>query len=223
MSEQILYTLPLETWNTIYMVFASAFLASLCGLPLAILLFLLSKQGMKSNPALYRILNGLVNAGRSFPFAILMISVIPLTRWIVGTSLGTTASIVPLTIAAIPFAARLFEDSISQVDRHVVDAALMMGSTTRQIVYKVLLPEALPSLISSITLLIVTLVGYSAMAGMAGGGGLGKVAIQYGYMRFDLSVMIATVCILIVLVQVIQMIGHALVKKINLKRGIVHP
>lgn len=215
--------LPLQTWNTIYMVFVSAFFALLIGLPLGILLTITDKGQIKENLFIYKSLETVVNIGRSFPFAILMVALIPFTRFIVGTSLGTTASIVPLTIAAAPFIARLVESSLKEIDRHIIEAATVMGSTTWQIIHKVLLPEAFPSLIGAITLTLVNLIGYSAMAGLVGGGGLGQVAIQYGYNRFNSFMMIATVLVLIVLVQVIQWIGGYLTASILRKRGkIIH-
>ena len=211
--------LPLQLWNTIYMVFSAAFFALLIGLPLGIILTITSRGHLKEQRQLYKVLETTVNIGRSFPFAILMVALIPFTRWLIGTSLGTTASIVPLTIAAAPFIARLVESSLKEVDRHVVEAAIVMGSTTRQIITKVLLPEALPSIITSTTLTIVNLIGYSAMAGLVGGGGLGQVAIQYGYNRFNTFIMATTVILLIILVQAVQWFGTTLVNRIHRKRG----
>jgi D-methionine transport system permease protein len=211
--------LPVQLWNTIYMVFASAFFAVLLGLPIGIVLTISSKGHIKENLKLYKILETLVNIGRSFPFAILMVALIPVTRWIVGTSLGTTASIVPLTIAAAPFIARLVETSLKEVDRNILEAALVMGSRTRHIIAKVLLPESLPSIVQGITLTVVNLIGYSAMAGLVGGGGLGQVAIQYGYNRFNTFIMTVTVILLIVLVQVVQWIGNGIAHRIIRKRG----
>jgi D-methionine transport system permease protein len=148
-----------------------------------------------------------------------MVALIPLTRWIVGTSLGTTASIVPLTIAAAPFIARLVESSLKEVDRPILEASIVMGSSSWQIITKVLLPEALPSLISAITLTAVNLIGYSAMAGLVGGGGLGQVAVQYGYNRFNTFIMVVTVILLILLVQIVQWIGGSIAAAISKKRG----
>ncbi len=211
--------LPLELWNTIYMVVVAMLLGTLIGLPLGIILTITSKGHLKSHHGIYKCLETLVIIGRSFPFAILMVALIPLTRLIVGTSLGTTASIVPLTIAAAPFIARLVETSLKEVDRHVLEAAIVMGSTTQHIITKVLLPEALPSLISVGSLTIVNLIGYSAMAGLVGGGGLGQVAIQYGYNRFNTFIMVVTVLLLIALVQGVQWLGNRAVRKIIEKRG----
>lgn len=211
--------LPLQLWNTIYMVFVSAFFALLIGLPLGVILMITDKGGIKEHPTIHRILGALVNITRSFPFAILMVALIPFTRWIIGTSLGTSAAIVPLTIAAAPFIARLIETSLKDVDRHILEAVTVMGSTSWQIITKMLLPEALPSMVSAATLTVITLIAYSAMAGLVGGGGLGQIAIQYGYNRFNTFIMITTVILLILLVQSVQWLGGYLVKRINQKRG----
>lgn len=202
------------TLETLYMVFVSAFFALLIGLPLGIILFI-SEKG-----TLYKVLSTIVNIGRSFPFAILLIALIPFTRWIIGTSLGTTASIVPLAIAAAPFIARLVESALQGVSSSLIEAATVMGSTTRQIICKVLLPEALPTLILNYTTAIVSLVGYTAMAGLVGGGGLGAVAIQYGYQRFDGVIMFWTVVLLIIIVQLIQWAGNSWANALLKKRGL---
>ena len=214
-----LQLIPIELWNTVYMVAISTFFAVLMGLPMGVILTITDKGHIQESPILYKVLETIVNVGRSFPFAILMVALIPFTRWIVGTSLGTTASIVPLTVAAAPFIARLIETSLKEVDRHILEAAIVMGSNTWQIITKVLLPEALPSILSGITLTIVNLIGYSAMAGLVGGGGLGQVAIQYGYNRFNTFIMVVTVVLLMILVQVVQWIGNGLVKAVLKKRG----
>ena len=214
-----LQLLPLQLWNTIYMVAVSAFFAVLIGLPIGVILTITDKGHIKENVSLYKILETVVNVGRSFPFAILMVALIPFTRWLVGTSLGTSAAIVPLTVAAAPFVARLIEASLKEVDHHILEAALVMGSNTWQIITKVLLQEAMPSILSGITLTIVNLIGYSAMAGLIGGGGLGQVAIQYGYNRFNTFIMVVTVILLILLVQGVQWIGNRMVKSILKKRG----
>lgn len=211
--------LPLQLWNTIYMVFVSAFFALLIGLPLGVILMITDRGEMKENLITHRILGALVNIARSFPFAILMVALIPFTRWVVGTSLGTSAAIVPLTIAAAPFIARLIETSLKEVDRHILEAVTVMGSTSWQIITKVLLPEALPSIVSAVTMTVITLIAYSAMVGLVGGGGLGQVAIQYGYNRFNTFIMITTVILLILLVQSVQLLGGYFVKRINQKRG----
>lgn len=222
MSENVqlaLQLLPVQLWNTVYMVLVSTFFGVLIGLPLGVVLTIIDKGHIKENKTLYSILETLVNIGRSFPFAILMVALIPFTRWLVGTSLGTTAAIVPLSIAAAPFVARLVEMSLKKVDRHILEAATVMGSNTWQMITKILLPEALPSIVSDITLTMINLVGYSAMAGLVGGGGLGQVAIQYGYNRFNTFIMVSTVILLILLVQVIQWTGKYIVHALYKKRG----
>lgn len=212
--------IPEELRNTVYMVVVACFVAVIIGLPIGILLVISGKGHIKENVFVHNILGWVVNIGRSVPFAIMMIALIPVTRWIVGTSLGTTASIVPLSIVAIPFFSRMAEDSFRGVDKSLIEASFVMGATPWQIVKKVLLPEALPSLIIGVTTTAVNLVGYSAMAGTMGGGGLGKVAIQYGYQRFNIFLIIVTIVILIVLVQVIQKLGNSYAKKILKKRGL---
>lgn len=212
--------LPMQLVNTIYMVSTAAFFSLLLGLPLGVLLTITAKGHIAPNRWIFQILETIVNIGRSFPFAILMVALIPFTRLIVGTSLGTTASIVPLTLAAVPLVARFVEASLKEVQKPIVEAALVMGSTSWQIIFKVLLPEALPSLIAGITSLLVHLIGFSAMAGLVGGGGLGQVAIQYGYNRFNPWIMSATVVLLILLVQIVQWIGGAIAKKMTKKRGL---
>lgn len=214
--------LPSQLLNTLYMVFGSAFFATLIGLPLGIILTITSKGHIKENPYLYKSLELIINIGRSFPFAILMVALIPLTRAIIGTSLGTTASLVPLTIAAAPFIARIVETSLTDIGSNLIEAALVMGAKTKDIITKVLLPEALPSLIQGLTLTLINLVGLSAMAGLVGGGGLGQVAIQYGYNRFNTPIMFSTCLLLVLLVQAIQMTGNYFVRKILKKRGLTH-
>jgi D-methionine transport system permease protein len=211
--------IPIELWNTIYMVACAAFLAILFGLPLGIILTITARGHLKENHFVHQTLGIVVNIGRSFPFAILMVALIPLTRWLVGTSLGTTASIVPLAFAATPFVARIVESSLKEIDKGIIEAALVMGSTSWQIIVKVLIPEALPALILGMTTTLINLIGYSAMAGTMGGGGLGKVAIQYGYQRFNPILMTITVLVLVILVQAIQSSGHWLFKKIYKIRG----
>lgn len=210
---------PLELWNTLYMVVCSTLIAILVGLPIGVILTVTDRGHLKENLWIHQVLGVMVNIGRSFPFAILMVALIPFTRWMVGTSLGTTASIVPLSIAAIPFMARLVEASLKEVDKGMIEAAVVMGSTPWQIISKVLIPEALPSLVLAITTTIINLIGYSAMAGTMGGGGLGKIAIQYGYQRFNALLMVTTVIILIILVQIIQFGGQHWARHLNFKRG----
>ena len=203
--------------ETLYMLSVSAIIAAIIGIPLGILLVVTEKNGILVCPVLNKPLAFAINMVRSIPFIILMVAIIPFTRMIAGTSIGTTAACVPLTIAAIPFLARLVETSIKDINFGVVEAAQAMGASPLQIIRKVLLPEALPTIIDNITVLIVNLIGYSAMAGAIGGGGLGDIAIRYGYQRFQGDVMLATIIILIVLVQLIQMAGDGLSKRMNKK------
>ncbi|MBO5236468.1 MAG: ABC transporter permease [Spirochaetaceae bacterium] len=208
-----------STLQTLAMVFISTIFSLVLGLPLGILLCVTDPQtGIMPKPILNQILTRIVNALRSFPFIILMILLFPLSRIIVGTSIGTAATIVPLSIAAAPFVARIIETSLKEVDPGVVQAARAMGSTDFQIIVKVLLPEALPSLVSGITLTIINLIGYSAMAGAIGGGGLGDLAIRYGYQRFRPEVMVAAVVVILVLVESIQFIGSKISAKLLSKR-----
>ena len=195
----------------------STVVAVLLGVPLGVILVITSRGHIMQNEAVNKVLGAIVNATRSIPFIILMVAIIPFTRLVAGTSIGTTAACVPLTLAAIPFLARLVETAIKEVNGGVIEAAQSMGATPLQIIWKVLLPEALPTLIDNITVLIVNLISYSAMAGAIGGGGLGDIAIRYGYQRFQGDVMLATIIILIVLVQVIQSLGDYLSRKVNKK------
>ncbi len=207
------------TVQTLIMVFVSTIFSLVLGLPLGILLCVTDPAtGIMPKPILNQVLTRIVNALRSFPFIILMILLFPLSRILVGTSIGTTATIVPLSIAAAPFVARIIETSLKEVDPGVIQAARAMGSTNFQIITKVLLPEALPSLVSGVTLTIINLIGYSAMAGAIGGGGLGDLAIRYGYQRFRPEVMIAAVIVILVLVEVIQLIGSKLSAALLAKR-----
>lgn len=196
------------TLQTLAMVLASTVFSLILGLPLGILLCVTDPvTGITPRPVLYQVLTRIVNALRSFPFMILMILLFPLSRLIIGTSIGTAATIVPLSIAAAPFVARIIETALKEVDPGVVQAARTMGSTNSQIILKVLLPEALPSLVSGVTLTIINLIGYSAMSGAIGGGGLGDLAIRYGYQRNQPLVMIPAVIIILIMVEVIQFIG----------------
>ncbi len=185
------------------------------GIPLGVILHTTKKEGLLENLPLNRALGAVVNIGRSVPFLVLMVAIIPVTKLIVGTFIGTTAAIVPLTIGAIPFVARLIESALLEVPTGLVEAAQSMGATPLQIIRKVLLPEALPTILNSVTITLVTLVSYSAMAGTVGGGGLGDVAIRYGFHRYDITIMAVTVVMLIVLVQIIQSIGDALVRRVD--------
>jgi D-methionine transport system permease protein len=201
--------------ETLMMVAISGLVGSALGIPLGIALHLTDRQGILPNTAFNRIAGLLVNAVRSTPFIILLVAVIPLTRFFVGTSIGTAAAIVPLTIAAAPFIARLVETALREVDRGLVEAAQAMGATTWQIIYKVLVPEAFAGIVAGLTITFVSLVGYSAMAGAIGGGGLGDLGIRYGYQRFLPEVMLTVVLILIVFVQLVQSLGDRLVRKLS--------
>jgi len=204
------------------MVLASTILATLIGVPLGVILTVTRKNHILPNAPVNSVLGAIVNATRSTPFIILMVAIIPLTRLLVGSSIGTTASIVPLTISAAPFIARIIESSLLEIDHGVIEAAQAMGASPMQIIRKVLLPEALHSIVLGITLAVIALIGYSAMAGTLGGGGLGDLAIRYGYQRFQMDVMLITVVVLIVMVQSIQSLGDYFSKKLTiLKRYLV--
>lgn len=202
-------------FETLYMVFASTFFGYLFGLPLGVALSVSDKDGIKPNAKVYRVLDIIVNIGRSIPFLILLILLIPFTRFIVGKSYGTTATIVPLAISAIPFIGRMVESSLKEVDKGVIEAAQSMGASNFTIIVKVLLAEARTSLLNGATIAIGTIIGYSAMAGTVGGGGLGDIAIRYGYYRYQTDIMIVTVLIIIVLVQLFQYLGMTLSKKLD--------
>ena len=201
--------------TTLYMVGASTFLTVLLGLPLGVLLVLSDKRGLRPRPLLNKLLGAVVNLTRSLPFIILLVVLIPFTRWVVGTSIGPTAAIVPLTLAAVPFFARVTETALREVPSGVIEAAQAMGSSDWQIVRKVMLKEAMPGLVLGIALTLISLVGYSAMAGAVGGGGLGDLAIRYGYQRFETEVMLATVVLLVAFVQVVQSVGDRIAAKIS--------
>ncbi len=207
------------TLETLYMVAVSTLFTILLGMPLGILLAVTSKGHISENLKLNSVLSYIINLTRSLPFIILMIFIIPFTRLLVGSSIGTNAAIVPLVCAAIPFFARVVENAIYEVDGGVIEAALAMGASNREIILKVLIPETLPSLILGITLTVINLLGYSAMAGAVGGGGIGDLAIRYGYHRFQTDVMLMTVVILIVMVQIIQSTGQFFANRLLRKRG----
>ena len=206
----------LALWETVYVTLLATFFAIVIGLPLGVLLVTGQKGGIRPLPKwLLRTLDVVVNLLRSIPFLILMILVIPLTRWIVGTSVGTTASIVPLVIAAFPFIARLVESSLREVDPNVIGMAQSLGASPWEIVCKVMLPESLPSLIANGTIAVTTVLGYSAMSGIIGGGGLGKIAINYGYYRYQYLIMLLAVLLLILLVQLLQGFGTGLAVRVD--------
>ncbi|MGY3683881.1 D-methionine transport system permease protein [Streptomyces sp. TE33382] len=200
------------TVDTLYMVLWSAVVTVLVGLPLGILLVLTDKGGLLRNTVVNKVIGVIVNIGRSLPFIILLIALIPFTTWVVGTFIGPTAMIVPLAVGAIPFFARLVETAVREVDHGLVEAVQSMGGSIPTIVRKVLLPQALPSLVSGVTTTVIVLIGYSAMAGAVGGEGLGSKAVTYGFQRFDNQFMLITVALLIVIVTVIQLIGDGVVR-----------
>ncbi|MBQ0070315.1 MAG: ABC transporter permease [Spirochaetales bacterium] len=210
-----------STLQTIQMVFFSTLFSLVLGLPVGVLLHVTDKEdqgGIIPRPALNLVLSKIVNVLRSFPFLILMILLMPVARMILGTTIGTKAAVVSLSIAAAPFVARVIETSLKEVDPGVIQAAKAMGSTNWQIIWKVMLPESLPSLVSGVTLTIINLIGYSAMAGTIGGGGLGDLAIRYGYQRFRPDVMAAAVVVTIILVEVIQFVGNRISSRLLAKR-----
>ncbi|MDR1309517.1 MAG: ABC transporter permease [Deltaproteobacteria bacterium] len=205
--------LKVSSLQSLYMVSVSSLLTSLFGIPLGILVVITRKGHILENKFLYRVLGFIINATRSIPFPIFIVFVIPLTRLVVGTAIGPTAVIVPLTLAAIVFMARLTETSLLEVPSGIIEAAQSIGASRWQIVWHVLLPEARPGLIMSVTITVITLISYSAMAGAVGGGGLGDLAIRYGYQRYQTDIMWVTVILLLLLVQGIQILGDRLVKK----------
>lgn len=203
--------------QTIYMVLFSSIIAVVFGMLLGIILTLTRPDGLREIKSLYSFLDFVVNIMRSLPFIILIIVVMPLTKVIVGKGYGTNASIVPLSISAIPFVARIIEGYLIQVDKGIIDAAKSMGATTSQIVFKVLIPESMPAIVNGITLTIINIIGYSAMAGAIGGGGLGDVALRYGYQRGQTDVLFVTVVVIIIFVQLIQFVGNSISNNINKK------
>jgi D-methionine transport system permease protein len=215
MSPEMINLIAASTGETLYMVAVSALIATLFGLPLGVFLATSAKGELFAAPWVNRVLGVIVNATRSTPFIILVVAIIPFTRLIAGTSIGTNAAIVPLTIAATPFIARLIEGAIREVDQGLIEAARAFGASPLQIVLKVLIPEALPGIVLGLTLAIVSLLGFSAMVGAVGGGGLGDLGIRYGYQRFMPEMMLAVVVVLIVLVQAVQSIGDRLARRLN--------
>ncbi len=206
------------TLETLYMVGLAALFTVLIGLPLGVLLFISRRQGLVPMPRLNAVLGAVINTGRSLPFIVLLIALIPFTRLLVGTTLGSTAAIVPITIGAFPFFARLTENALDEVDYGRIEAVLSMGGSVWHVIAKALLPEALPALLAATTLTIVMLIGFSSMAGVIGGGGLGDLAIRYGYQRFNDQIMVGTVLILVLMVQAVQMGGDRLVRSLAHRR-----
>lgn len=211
-SPQIIDMIKTGIWETLYMVFASSAISYLIGIPLGIVLVVTDQDGIYPIPLLQKVLGIVINLLRSVPFMILLIMVLPLTRMIVGTTLGAKAVVPPLVIAAAPYIARMVESSFKEVDAGVIEAAKSMGASTGQIIWKVLLPEAKPSLLVGAAISITTILGYSAMAGFVGGGGLGTIAINYGYYRYQTDMMLVTVAILVIIVQIIQEVGMKLAR-----------
>lgn len=206
------------TGETLYMVALATVFTLLIGLPLGVLLFITRRQGLTPSPKLSASLGTVVNIGRSLPFVVLLIALIPLTRWVVGTTLGSTAAVVPITLGAIPFFARIVENALDEVDKGRIEAIQSMGGGLHYVIFTVLLPEALPALLAGVTLTIVMLIGFSSMAGVIGGGGLGDLAIRYGYQRFNNQVMVATIVMLVLLVQIIQTLGDRIVRSLAHRR-----
>ena len=215
MSPEMIRLIANSTGETLYMVAISALIATILGLPLGVFLATSGKGELFAAPWVNRVLGVVVNATRSTPFIILVVAIIPFTRLIAGTSIGTNAAMVPLTIAATPFIARLIEGAIREVDQGLIEAARAFGASPVQIVRKVLIPEALPGIVLGLTLAVVSLLGFSAMVGAVGGGGLGDLGIRYGYQRFMPEMMLAVVVVLIVLVQAVQSIGDRLARRLN--------
>ncbi|EHY31921.1 MAG: ABC transporter permease [Sutterella parvirubra] len=203
--------------ETIVMVAVSGFVGALAGIPLGIVLFVTDKKSFLPMPVLNITLGTVINAMRSVPFIILLVAIIPFTRMVVGSSIGTAAAIVPLTLSVAPFIARMVETSLREVDKGLIEAAQSMGATHLQVVTKVLLPEAMPGIVAGLTISVISLIGYSAMAGAVGGGGLGDLGIRYGYQRFNPEVMWTVVLVLIVLVQGLQSLGDRIVRKLSHK------
>lgn len=217
MSNETFSLLLAGTWETIYMVLVSGFIAVLGGVPLGIILLTTRQDQILQNRFYNKTVGSVVNIVRAIPFIILLVALVPLTRLIVGTSIGTNAAIVPLSISAIPFVARIVENALLEVSGGLVEAGQAMGASPWQIVVKILLPEAMPGIVNGITVTLIALVGYSAMAGAVGGGGLGSVAINYGYLRFNPKIMLATVVILVLLVYLIQYSGELIANSLNHK------
>ena len=215
---EILPLLGAGTWETLQMVLISTLIGYVIGLPLGVLLTVSSEDGIAPNKILYRILDLIMNVTRSVPFLILLILIQPLTKLVVGRSYGTTATIVPLTVAAAPLIARMVENSLKEVDRGVIEAAVSLGAGKMTIIRKVLLTEARTSLLVGVTIALGTILGYSAMAGIVGGGGLGDIAIRYGYYRYETQVMLITVAVLVLLMQFLQWIGMFLSRKVDRRR-----
>ena len=216
--QQTVEMLLVGVWDTLYMTVVATFFSYVFGMVMGVVLVICRKDGIRPNALVYNVLDVVVNLTRSFPFLILMIAVIPFTRFLVGTTIGNNATVVPLVLAAAPFVARLVESSLLEVDNGVVEAAQSMGASTWQIIVKVLLPEARPSLLNGSAVSAITILGYSAMSGAVGGGGLGKLAIMYGYNRYQTDIRVITVVLLIIIVQAFQSFGNWATRRSD-KRG----
>ena len=219
MHDQLIDLLLTGTIDTLLMVGVSALIAFLAGLPLAVVLVSTSGHGIYPSKSINQALGGLVNITRSVPFLILMVALIPLTRWIVGTSYGVWAAAVPLTLAATPFFARIAEVSLREVDQGLIEAAQAMGCSRRQIIWHVLLPEALPGIVAGFTVTLVTMINSSAIAGAIGAGGLGDIAYRYGYQRFDMQIMFAVIAVLVILVMLVQYTGDAISSQLDKRKA----
>ncbi|GAB7197245.1 methionine ABC transporter permease [Dickeya oryzae] len=206
------------TLETLYMVGLAALFTVLVGLPTGVLLFISRQSGVLPLPRVNAVLGSVINVGRSLPFVVLLIALIPFTRWVVGTTLGSTAAVVPIAVGAFPFFARIVENALAEVDSGRIEAIESMGGTVWHMITKALLPEALPSILAGVTLTVVMLIGFSSMAGVIGGGGLGDLAIRYGYQRFNQQVMAGTVIVLVLLVQLVQSLGDRLVRRLAYRR-----
>lgn len=215
MNEQIIKLLLTGLGETFYMVILSTVFSYLLGVPLGVVLFITDENGIRQNRIVNIICGFIVNVIRSVPFLILLVAILPFTRFLIGTTIGSTATVVPLVVAAAPFVARMVESSLKEVDPGVIEAAKAFGSSTWQIVFKVLIPEARPSLFVGVIISFVTILGYSAMAGFVGGGGLGSIAVNYGYYRYKTDVMLITIAVLVAIVQVFQVVGLKLVNKLD--------
>jgi len=218
MHDQLIDLLLTGTADTLLMVGASALMAFLIGLPLAVILVSTAEHGIYPSKSINQALGGIVNITRSVPFLILMVALIPLTRWIVGTSYGVWAAVVPLTLAATPFFARIAEVSLREVDQGLIEAAQAIGCSSRQIIWHVLLPEALPGIVAGFTVTLVTMINSSAIAGAIGAGGLGDIAYRYGYQRFDMQIMFAVIAVLVVLVMLVQYTGDAISSQLDKRK-----
>lgn len=215
MDPQIVQLLIDGTWETLYMTLVSTLIAYVIGIPLGVILYVTGDGGIRRNRAINLVVGVIVNILRSVPFLILLVAILPFTRLVVGTTIGSTATVVPLVVAAAPYVARMVESSLKEIDGGVIEAARAMGSSTWQIIIKVFLPEAKPSLLVGATISLATILGYSAMAGFVGGGGLGAIAINYGYYRYQSDVMLITVALLVIIVQLFQEGGLKLVSKVD--------